>query len=544
MPVDGWDLTGRRAYGQRSGGAPQGAGAGTAGSGQQRLPWETPEAVERATARRRAPKRAAAAPAEPAGVDSATAQVAPDAITVSQALERASSALSAIPTLTVLGEVSGFRGPNARSGHCYFQIKDESAAVDCIVWRGSYQKRAFDLRDGLQALFTGQFNLYKPTGRMSFVARSFTLAGEGLLRQQVAELAEKLRREGLMDEARKRHIPVFCTRVAVVTSLSGAVIDDVKRTLARRNPLVEIICVGAKVQGEGAPEELIQALDRAARLRPDCILLVRGGGSFEDLMTFNDENLARAVAACPVPVVTGIGHEPDTSICDMVSDRRASTPTAAAESVAPAMQELVDVLEQREQRLTRSLATLSERVNAAIDVQRERLARAMGSSLERKRIELRAASERPCLMDPTSIVDHRRMELVQTEERLSLAGTRAVARFRASCDQLPARLLASRSGFAGKRHNLALATARLRNEGEQLLAAPAADLARAAASLDALSPLKVLGRGYAIAYGEDGVRTKAASFAPGDALTVRLSDGTVTAQVQGVQVTQDAASPT
>ena len=517
MPVDGWDLTGRRAYGQRSGGAPQGAGSGTAGSGQQRLPWETPEAVERATARRRAPKRAAAAPAEPAGVDSATAQVAPDAITVSQALERASSALSAIPTLTVLGEVSGFRGPNARSGHCYFQIKDESAAVDCIVWRGSYQKRAFDLRDGLQALFTGQFNLYKPTGRMSFVARSFTLAGEGLLRQQVAELAEKLRREGLMDEARKRHIPVFCTRIAVVTSLSGAVIDDVKRTLARRNPLVEIICVGAKVQGEGAPEELIQALDRAARLRPDCILLVRGGGSFEDLMTFNDENLARAVAACPVPVVTGIGHEPDTSICDMVSDRRASTPTAAAESVAPAIQELVDVLEQREQRLTRSLATLSERVNAAIDVQRERLGRAMGSNLERKRIELRAAAERPCLMDPTSIVDHRRMELVQTEERLS-------------------RLLASRSGFAGKRHDLALATARLRNEGEQLLAAPGADLARAAASLDALSPLKVLGRGYAIAYGEDGVRTKASSFAPNERMTVRLSDGTVTAQVESVDV--------
>lgn len=152
-------------------------------------------------------------------------------LSVSQAVEIAAGALDAIPQLSVLGEVTGFRGPNARSGHCYFQIKDDSAAVDCIIWKGAYLKRTFDLRDGMQVSFKGSFNLYKPTGRMSFVARSFSLAGEGLLRQQVAQLAEKLRREGLMDEARKRHIPVFCSRVAVVTSLSGAVIDDVKRTL-------------------------------------------------------------------------------------------------------------------------------------------------------------------------------------------------------------------------------------------------------------------------------------------------------------------------
>ncbi len=242
-------------------------------------------------------------------------------LSVSQAVEIAAGALDAIPQLSVLGEVTGFRGPNARSGHCYFQIKDDSAAVDCIIWKGAYLKRTFDLRDGMQVSFKGSFNLYKATGRMSFVARSFSLAGEGLLRQQVAQLAEKLRREGLMDEARKRRIPVFCSRVAVVTSLSGAVIDDVKRTLRRRNPLVELVCVGAKVQGEGAPAELIEGLHRAAAITPapDCILLVRGGGSFEDLMTFNDEELARAVAACPVPVVTGIGHEPDTSICDMVN---------------------------------------------------------------------------------------------------------------------------------------------------------------------------------------------------------------------------------
>ena len=538
MPPQGWNLTG----GARGGGASGGARRGPAGSGQQPLPWNTPEAANRAhPSSRMGGGHGRARSTAPAAQDPATAADLPEgAVTVSQALELASAALNGIPLLTVLGEVSGFRGPNARSGHCYFQIKDDAAAVDCIIWRGTYSKRSFDLRDGMQVLMTGEFNLYKPTGRMSFVAKSFTLAGEGLLRQQVAELAEKLRREGLMDEARKRHIPVFCTRVAVVTSLSGAVIDDVKRTLARRNPLVEILCVGAKVQGEGAPEELIRALGQAAELNPDCILLVRGGGSFEDLMTFNDESLARAVAACPVPVVTGIGHEPDTSICDMVSDRRASTPTAAAESVAPAMQELEDVLEQREQRLSHAFAAQADHAATGLLATGERLARAMDTRLAHLRLELNAAAARPCLANPANIVERRRMELAQTEDRLSRAGGQAMARYRGVLDQLGPRLAQSTVGLSAKDHDLRLAATRLRGAGSRLLDAPAAALAQAAASLDALSPLKVLGRGYAIAYGPEGVRTSASSFSPGDRIRVRLADGQVAAQVTEVA----ADSPT
>ena len=549
MPVQGWNLTGGGGAGRGSysgAGASRGSGAGRGRrAAQEPLPWDTPEAANRAHPSSRMGKGTARARSTSAGGTAATAPqadatgrpagVPENAVTVSQALEFASTALNGIPMLTVLGEVSGFRGPNARSGHCYFQIKDDAAAVDCIIWRGTYSKRTFDLRDGLQVLMTGQFNLYKPTGRMSFVAKSFSLAGEGLLRQQVAELAEKLRREGLMDPARKRHIPVFCTRVAVVTSLSGAVIDDVKRTLARRNPLVEIMCVGAKVQGEGAPEELITALGRAAALNPDCILLVRGGGSFEDLMTFNDEALARAVAACPVPVVTGIGHEPDTSICDMVSDRRASTPTAAAESVAPAMQELVDVLNQREQRLGHALSAMAERASASLATTQERLARAISTYVGRLRLSLDAAAARPCLANPGYLVERRQVELAQTEERLARAGTQALTRFQAGCDRLAPQL--ARSGtvmFQVKQHALNLAAARLRTAGERLLDGPQASLARAAASLDALSPLKVLARGYAITYGEEGVRTKAAQFAPGDALRLRMADGEVSAQVTAV----------
>ncbi len=472
------------------------------------------------------------------GTSAPAADADPDVLSVSQAAELAAGALSAIPQLTVLGEVTGFRGPNARSGHCYFQIKDDSAVVDCIIWRGSYSKRTFELRDGMQVQFTGAFNLYKATGRMSFVAKSFSLAGEGLLRQQVAQLAEKLRREGLMEESRRRHIPVFCTRVAVVTSLSGAVIDDVKRTLRRRNPLVEIVCVGAKVQGDGAPAELIEGLSRAAALEPapDCILLVRGGGSFEDLMTFNDESLARAVAACPVPVVTGIGHEPDTSICDMVSDRRCSTPTAAAESVAPALADLQNATDDRAHRLVTAMESRVSRERDAESAQVERLKRAISGRLELLRSRLEVLADRSCLNDPTSIVDRRRTDLTMTAERLATAIERSQNRFAAEFAELPGRLAASTSGFDSKRSALEMQTTKLRHFGSTLLSGEQAQLRAAAASLEALSPLKVLARGYSIAYGPDGVVTSISQLQKGDAVRIALADGNVNATV-------DSATP-
>lgn len=459
-----------------------------------------------------------------------------DAVSVSQAIDIAAGALDRIPQLCVLGEVTGFRGPNARSGHCYFQIKDDSSAMDCIIWKGTYLKRAFDLRDGMQVHLTGSFNLYKAQGKMSFVARSFSLAGEGMLRQQVAALAEKLRREGLMDESRRR-IPAFCSRVAVVTSLSGAVIDDVKRTLRRRNPLVELICVGSKVQGEGAPEELIEGLRRAAAITPapDCILLVRGGGSFEDLMTFNDESLARAVAACPVPVVTGIGHEPDTSICDMVGDRRCSTPTAAAESVAPAITELAELLAAREHRLVQSFTSMAASARADLDASSMRAGRAMTQRLAQMDAALAASASRPCLMRPAFMVEQRSMDLARSAERFSSALVQSQQRYARELDALSPRLAASTSGLAVKRHALELAASRLSAAGPAMLSEPAARLAQGAAKLDALSPLGVLARGYSIAYSQDRVATSTSAFAPGSRLRVRLADGDVYGTVDRVE---------
>jgi exodeoxyribonuclease VII large subunit len=169
------------------------------------------------------------------------------ALSVSEAVLLAKEQIAQLPNLVVTGEVTGFRGPNARSGHCYFQLKDENAAMDVTMWRWAHQKLGFELKDGLKVQLTGGFQVYDKRGSLSFNATSATVAGEGLLRQQVAELARKLEREGLMAPERKRPIPRFCTRIAVVTSLSGSVIDDVKRTLNRRHPLVELLVVGAQV---------------------------------------------------------------------------------------------------------------------------------------------------------------------------------------------------------------------------------------------------------------------------------------------------------
>lgn len=444
----------------------------------------------------------------------APARPGSQALSVSDAVALAKGAVSAWPALTVLGEVSGFRGPNARSGHCYFEVKDDGASMSVIVWRGTAAKMGFALRDGLAVQLTGKFDIYKASGKMSFVASKVELQGEGLLRQQVAELARRLEREGLMDPARKRHIPAFCSRVCVVTSLSGSVIEDVKRTLARRNPLVAIDVVGCSVQGAEAPATIVRALGVAAASAPDAILLVRGGGSFEDLMCFNDESVARAVAACPVPVVTGIGHEPDTSIADMVADRRASTPTAAAESVAPAIDEVERQMIQRQVRLGRAMGALVAGRRQAVEADARLAERSVEAQLARLRVAVDALGARRCLTDPYATIRVRQDDLLQTEQRLHDAIPRSLER---------------------SSHALKDEAARLTSVGARLLRTPEAQMARLAASLDALSPLKVLGRGYAIARDADGHVVKDASeLAAGDGVSVLLGTGSFEATVTSV----------
>ncbi|MEY8436729.1 exodeoxyribonuclease VII large subunit [Atopobiaceae bacterium 24-176] len=454
-------------------------------------------------------------------------------LSVSAAVGLAKRTVEDIPQISVIGEVSGFRGPNARSGHCYFSVKDESSAMDVIVWRGVYQSSGVQLRDGLEITMSGAFQVYERSGRLSFVARRLSLAGEGLLRQRVAELARRLEAEGLMDPARKRAVPAFCERVCVVTSLSGAVIDDVKRTLARRNPLVRIDVVGCSVQGPDAPASIVAGLSAAASTRPDAILLVRGGGSFEDLMAFNDESVARAVAACPVPVVTGIGHEPDHSIADAVADRRCSTPTAAAESVAPDTVSLHAGVNRWAQRLVSSFSHRMEFESRSVDALSSAMAQTLASRLSLESARVEALASRPVLSGPGAVVDARRATVELLADDLSGA-MEGLLKNRASFLEVQGSRL-GRGSFAVLAPSQAVAeslSGRLSRAAPVVTRAGEESLRRLAASLEALSPLKVIARGYAIVRGPGGsVESSVASLAPGDAVDVTVSDGSFSATV-------------
>ena len=414
------------------------------------------------------------------------------AVSVTEAMMSAKQALENV-RIRVVGEVSEF---NDKPGYkaAYFTVSDGGASMPCLMWRDQYEAGGVKLRCGMLVELSGNFSAYVPKGRMQFTVRSLSLAGEGNLRLQVAALAQRLANEGLMRPERKRGLLRYPQRIAVVTSPRGKAIHDVLRTLRRRYPMAEILVAGVTVEGEGAVAAIVGGLRMAGSCSADVVLLVRGGGSYEDLMPFNSEEVARAVSSCPMPVVTGIGHEPDTSIADMVSDVRASTPTAAAEAVAPSMDELDSALTKERRALQRALQT---RVQAAA----HRVAR---------------LAERPVLRDPHAV-------LGAAAQAIDLAGMRLRR-------ALPAQLVRDVQ-------RLQYARGRLVRLGPRLIERPGASISLASARLENLSPLAILSRGYAATFGEDG-RTVIKSIQQvriGDCVNVRVSDGRISATVVGTR---------
>ena len=410
------------------------------------------------------------------------------ALSVTEAMTAAKQALEGV-RVRVVGEVSEF---NDKPGYkaAYFTVSDGGAAMPCLMWRDQYLASGVSLRCGMLVELSGAFSAYVPKGRMQFTVRSLTLAGEGNLRLQVAALARRLEADGLMRPERKRELPRYPQRIAVVTSPRGKAIHDVLRTLRRRYPLAELLVAGVAVEGEGAPAAIVEGIRAASQCSADVVLLVRGGGSYEDLMPFNSEEVARAVARCPVPVVTGIGHEPDNSIADMVADVRASTPTAAAEAVAPSLEELM----------------------AVVTRERRALARALQNRVQSAAARVARLAERPVLRDPHAV-------LGVAEQALDL---RALRLARA----LPERL-------ARDTQRLEYSRERLTRIGPRLVEHGQARIGMAAARLDDLSPLKILGRGYSVLYSADRatVLTAIGTVNADEAVSVRVSDGFIDARV-------------
>lgn len=454
-------------------------------------------------------------------------------LTVSQALEIVKGTLKEI-RLTVVGEVSEV---SAKRGYkaVYFTIKDRSSALKCLMWNDLYRSSGLDLEVGQEVEVSGFFSLYAARGTMNFDVRRLSLAGEGKLRMEVARLARKLEAEGLMDPARKRQLPAFPRVVGVVTSPHGDAVHDILRTLRRRWPSARVVLAGVQVEGACAPAALIEGLHCVAASGAELVILGRGGGPYENMMPFNDEGLARAVAACPVPVVTGIGHEPDNFIADMVADVRASTPTWAAAAAVPDQDEVAKLLRAREISLVGAMRRSIERAGAevvrladrpvlrdanqlfaqeamGVDHLAARLERALPANLESHRIAVGQLSGRLARSLPGALSQNR-AATASLSARLALAFERFGGRERDAVDRQSARLAVSLSAFVPRfRQQMGLRAARLND----------------------LSPLAILGRGYAIAHDGEGAVVKSVDQARvGDPLEVTVSDGVVSCRIEG-----------
>jgi exodeoxyribonuclease VII large subunit len=255
----------------------------------------------------------------------------------------------------VTGEISNLARP--RSGHCYLTLKDDQAQIRCAMWRSAAARVRFDLHDGLEVVCRGRIDVYAPRGDYQLIIESIEPKGIGALELALRQLREKLAREGLFDPRRKRPLPPYVRRIAVVTSPSGAAIHDFLQVLGRRWRGADVIVVPTRVQGDGAAAEIAAAIDTANRLplAIDCLVVTRGGGSLEDLWAFNEEAVVRAIHASRIPVISAVGHEIDITLADLVADVRALTPSEAAELVAPAAEDLLARFRQTEKRLSAAL---------------------------------------------------------------------------------------------------------------------------------------------------------------------------------------------
>jgi len=400
------------------------------------------------------------------------------------------------------------------SGHLYFTLKDSASLLKGLMFRSALRYLKFKPADGLHVVARGKISVYEPKGEYQIVCEHLEPQGLGGLQLAFEQLKKRLQTEGLFDVAKKRPLPALPRKIGVVTSLDGAAVRDILKVLRRRYRNVHVVIRPTKVQGDGAAAEIAHALRQIVKVpHVDVVIVGRGGGSLEDLWAFNEEVVARAIARVPVPVISGIGHETDVTIADFVADVRAPTPSAAAELVVSAKDEFCSRIDR-----------LEERLRGAAHGRVQRLSR-----------RVHVADSRPALAGfPGRVAMHGRhaAELTHALARIARASLAARERRRQQLE----RLLTTydvRPRLARNRTRLVESGVRLRNAARSRHHRAEAQLGNIAARLDTLSPLAVLGRGYAVAWNADKtmVLRDAASVAPGDTVHVTLSRGEIAAKV-------------
>lgn len=415
------------------------------------------------------------------------------------------------------------------SGHIYLSLKDTDAKLEAVVWKMAVRTLGLVPENGLEVIATGRIDTYADRSKYQMVIEKLEFAGEGALLAAIEKLRVKLLGEGLFAPERKRAFPLIPARIGVITSEQGAVLQDIRTTIARRFPR-PILLWPVPVQGQGAAQKIADAITAMgalpAHLRPDVLIVARGGGSLEDLMAFNDEAVVRAAAASPIPLISAVGHETDTTLIDFASDRRAPTPTAAAEMAVPARVDLLADLAQRQGRLHQAMRTLLERARAGL-ARAERGLPAMPELLGRlrQRLEDRALRLRQAL---PGVVAQRRATLL----RLHLPHPReGIAARRAALVLLRTRLDAAWAAGQARRHAQAGMPRFSAVPLLGLLRERRGALAGLAARLESVSYRAVLGRGFALVQGPGGKALgRAAQVRPGAALTLVFADGEVSAK--------------
>jgi len=406
------------------------------------------------------------------GQNQPSSEQAPPVLSVSQLTMLIQGTLEmAIPPVWVAGEVSNLSQP--RSGHIYLTLKDEEAQIRGVIWRSTASKLSFDLADGQEVLCHGTLDVYPPRGSYQLVISEVEPRGLGALQLRLKQLKEKLAAEGLFDPSRKRSLPSFPRRVAIVTSPTGAAIRDFLEVLQRRSPHLDVLVIPAKVQGEGAADEIARGIEAANQLNspPDVLVVGRGGGSMEDLWCFNEEVVVRAIASSNIPTISAVGHEIDVTLADFAADIRALTPSEAAERVSPSLTETEQQLSQTKGRLTSGLAATYQRAASRLE-----------------------------LVKRSRVLTHPFENVRQFQRQLDELESTAIRSIRRQIEQAKQRV------------------------------------ARQAASLEALSPLSVLARGYSVTRDANGsVVRKGVELVEGDQIETILSQGSVISRVEEIR---------
>ena len=412
------------------------------------------------------------------------------------------------------GQVSNFR---KRPTHQYFSLKDDHAVIQATIWSGIYQKLGFDLEEGMKINVIGRVQVYEPSGSYSIIVEKAEPDGVGALAIQFEQLKKKLTEEGLFQERFKQPLPQFAKRIGVVTSRSGAVIRDIITTVSRRFPGVDILLYPTKVQGDGAAEEIVRNIARANQREDiDVLIIGRGGGSIEDLWAFNEEIVVRAIFESRLPIISSVGHETDVTLADFVADRRAATPTAAAELATPVTKlDLLTHLQNQEKRMATAVQNVLSRKKEALKKcsqsvifrQPERLYDGFLQRLDQLQLRLKQSLR-------TRISDNKQLVQARTHRLVQLSPVTKIQRYQDRLDQLDKLL----------RSQMAL-----------VYDAKVAEVKRLSEALLMLDTSRIVARGYAIVKKEESVVDSVESLKKKDQVTLLMRDGRVELEVKDVK---------